>query len=254
MTPTAVLNIRKEPYYRREAFEKGLKRLGYTIGNASAPKNRDDLLCCWNLKRGAEENAAKQWEAKGGTVIVVENGYLQKVDKTRYAISTHGHNGSGWFPMGNDERFWKLGFEMGPWRSGGIDSEILVRAQRGIGSTLMASPPGWAEKKVTELRRTHPAVRLIPHPGNFAPKVPVEKDLERAITLHIWCSAMGVRALVEGIPVIYHAPHWVCEFYMNEGRSASLQRMAHGQWGVDEIATGEPFARMKAEGWGPTWR
>jgi tRNA nucleotidyltransferase/poly(A) polymerase len=38
-----------------------------------------------------------------------------------------------------------------------------------------------------------------------------------------------------------------------DSREVALQRMAHAQWHFDEIATGEPFARMKAEGWGPRW-
>jgi hypothetical protein len=69
----------------------------------------------------------------------------------------------------------------------------------------------------------------------------------------IWSSGSGVRALVEGIPVRYFAPHWICEGWRGN-RVEALQRMAHGQWGFEEIATGEPFARMAAANWGPTWK
>jgi hypothetical protein len=67
---------------------------------------------------------------------------------------------------------------------------------------------------------------------------------------------MGVLALIEGIPVFYDAPRWICEdgatpFRMFpginvRGREEALQRMAHGQWHYEEIATGEPFARIIA--------
>jgi hypothetical protein len=251
----AVLNIRQEPYYRRNAFEQGLKRLGYTLipqPPARPELSRDSLLISWNLKRGAEEEAARDWERRGGTAIVVENGYLQKIDKSRYAISTHGHNGSGWFPVGDEDRFTSLGFALKPWHEKG--TEILVRGQRGIGSSIMASPPQWGEKMTEKLRARGAKVRFIPHPGNLAPRVPEDEDLKNAKELHIWCSAMGVRALVEGVPVKHHAPYWVCGLACAMGaREAALHEMSHGQWHFEEIATGEPFARMAVKDWGPRW-
>lgn len=253
----AVLCIRPEPFYRRSAFTDGLKRLGYTIIHRQnpdprdRPKSRDDLIVIWNKKRGHDEMMAHQWEKLGGTVIIAENGYLQQTDKTYYALATHGHNGSGWSPVGADDRFGKLGFAIKPPRDGG--EYILVRDQRGIGSALMASPPGWGQKMVEVLKRHAPfPVRLMAHPGD---KGKLEKDLAAmagARSVVIWSSAIGVRALVEGIPVQHFAPHWICETWAKD-REAALQRMAHAQWHFDEIATGEPFARMKAEGWGPRW-
>ena len=253
----AVLCIRPEPFYRRSAFTDGLKRLGYTIIHRQnpdprdRPKSRDDLLVLWNKKRGHDEAMAHLWEKLGGTVIIAENGYLQQTDKTYYALATHGHNGSGWSPVGADDRFGKLGFAIKPPRDGG--EYILVRDQRGIGSALMASPPGWGQKMVEVLKRHAPfPVRLMAHPGD---KGKLEKDLAAmagARSVVIWSSAIGVRALVEGIPVQHFAPHWICEKW-NDSREVALQRMAHAQWHFDEIATGEPFARMKAEGWGPRW-
>ena len=253
----AVLCIRPEPFYRRSAFTDGLKRLGYTIIHRQnpdprdRPKSRDDLIVIWNKKRGHDEMMAHQWEKLGGTVIIAENGYLQQTDKTYYALATHGHNGSGWSPVGADDRFGKLGFAIKPPRDGG--EYILVRDQRGIGSALMASPPGWGQKMVEVLKRHAPfPVRLMAHPGD---KGKLEKDLAAmagARSVVIWSSAIGVRALVEGIPVQHFAPHWICETWAKD-REAALQRMAHAQWHFDEIASGEPFARMKAEGWGPRW-
>ena len=242
---TVVLTIRREPYYRRAAFEQGLKRHGYAIlGHTPGlrPKSKRDLLVLWNRKRGADDQAATQWEQHGGTVIITENAYLQKVDKTMYAISVHGHNGSGWFPVGNEDRFSKLGFNLKPMQCN-LEGHWLVCAQRSIGSPLMASPPQWAEKTVEKLRRsTGLKIRLRPHPGNFKPKVDLLDDLRGAHACLVWASGAGVRALVEGIPTEYSAPHWICQ---GPGtREEKLHRMAHGQWHHEEIATGEPFARI----------
>ncbi len=252
----ALVMIRQQPGYRYDAFCAGLTRLGYSFVDQSRygrekPSSRDDLLVVWNLHRGHDEAYAQAWERAGGTVIVCENGYLQREDKTRYALSTHGHNGSGWFPQGTDLRFPLLGFEIQPWRTGG--DYILVRDQRGIGSELMASPRGWGTKAAAKLRTTSKMpVKLMPHPGD---KGKLEADLANlrgAARVHIWSSAIGVRALVEGIPVTEHAPRWIC-MGLDQTRETALEHMAWGQWHHEEIATGEPFARMKAEGWGPKW-
>lgn len=243
---TAVVTIRREPHYRSQAIVDGLKRLGYTITSKSpteaSPASKLDLLCLWNRKKGMEEQAAERWEAKGGTVLIFENGYLQKIDKTRYAISVHQHNGAGTFPVGDEDRFTPLGFELQQMQDN-PRGHWLVCGQRGIGSQLMASPPQWAEKMVAKLKAQGKHAKLRPHPGNFAPKVPLLTDLKGAAKCVIWSSGSGVRALVEGIPVQHNAPHWICEGWETNRRKA-LQRMAWGQWSVAEIEQGEPFARI----------
>lgn len=247
MTRKAVINIRKEPYYRRDAFERGLRALGYVIINGPAPgtipNSREDLLVLWNKKRGPEEQAADTWERQGGTVIVAENGYLAGVDKTYYAISVHGHNGSGWFPEDpTEDRFSKLGFTVKPFHH---PSDVhLVCGQRGVGSRLMASPPLWGEHTTKSLRTKYgdTKVRFRPHPGNHAPAVPLSLDLARCGTVHIWSSASGVRALIEGHEVIHAAPHWILA--VPGTLEERLNHMAHGQWHHEEILSGEPFARI----------
>lgn len=239
---TAILNIRKEPYYRRVAFESMLKKYGYTIETGGQPKSREDLMVMWNRKRGLDDDRASVWEEQGGTVLVVENGYLQRVDKTYYAISVHGHNGSGWFPVGGEDRFSKLGFELQSPKGKTDKSYVLVCGQRGIGSPTMASPHMWAERHCMALEATRQRIKLRSHPGNFAPKVPLELDLAGAHRCDIWSSGAGVRALVEGVMVKHHAPHWICEG--EHQRELLLHRMSHGQWHHEEIATGEPLARI----------
>ena len=254
MNPFAILMLRKEPYYRRAAFEAGLKRLGYDVvtpkdSRLVSPRTPFDLFITWNLKAGSEEDVARRWEKRGGVAIVTENAYLQREDKSRYAVSTHGHNGSGWFPVGSEDRFSALGFALKDMQSGSTE---LVCGQRGIGSSLMRSPPQWAEKKLQDLRARKINAKLRAHPGNFVPKVSLEQDLQGCRVCHIWSSGAGVRALVNGVPVKHYAPHWICEGWEKD-RPAALNRMAHGQWSVDEIASGEPFARMRDAGWGPSW-
>jgi hypothetical protein len=258
----AVLTIRKEPFYRRDAFEKMLAKHGYRVVPHNVhPDSKEDLLILWNRKRGADDNVATEWEARGGTVIVAENGYIQKVDKTYYALSVHGHNGSGWFPVGDEDRFSKLEIEVKPYHDCSDLGYALVCGQRGIGTPLMASPSQWAERIATKLSANGVPTKLRQHPGNFKPKTALTDDLKKARSCVIWSSGSGVRAMVEGYPVFFDAPHWICSdgawrFNLglikhppkdsDEARAKALHKMAHGQWHFEEIATGEPLARMLA--------
>ena len=247
MPHIAIVTVRPEPYYRRAAIETGLKRLGYMITKDGVPANNADLLVMWGRKRGAEEKRAEDWESKGGTVIVMENGYLAKEAKTHYAISTHDHAGAGWAPVGDEDRFTPLGFDLKPMQDN-PNGHILVCGQRGVGSARMASPPRWGELIA---KQTHGS-RFRAHPGDAKPRTLLTDDLRGAKRCLIWSSAAGVQALVEGVPVGYAAPHWICERWEDDRRTA-LNRMAHGQWHHEEIASGEPFARMRDNFWGPSW-
>lgn len=269
--PTAILTLRSEPFYRRDAFANGLKRLGYTVELADErtstrdktlphPESRDDLWITWNLKAGPQETAAREWQRRGGTTLVVENSYLARVEKTAYAISVGAHCGAGWFPHDpTEDRFSALGFPLES--RGRADGHILVCGQRGVGSTEMASPPNWGVNMARELKARYPdrEVRLRPHPGVTRPRVALEADLDGAALCVVWSSACGVRALTMEIPVVYRAPFWICADAASKQVSMpppvrytehALDKMAHGQWSVAEIQTGEPFARMRAANWG----
>ena len=242
---TVHILVRKEPYYRREALESGFKRLGYTLLHAGRPEP-GAVLVVWGRKPD-HEIMCTAYEKAGGRVVVMENGYLQRVDKSMYALSLGQHHTGG--PVGDEDRFSALGFEVKPWRHtpGG---RVVVCAQRGIGSRVMASPPLWAENFAKKIKGAY----VRPHPGNHPPRVPLTADLVGASCCAVWSSNAGVLALVEGYPVVYNAPHWICEAggtrgwnnpgYGDVSRAAALHRMAHSQFHFTEIAEGWPLARL----------
>ncbi|MCC6489158.1 MAG: hypothetical protein IT364_16785 [Candidatus Hydrogenedentes bacterium] len=257
---TAICLIRDQPHYRRDAFVTGLQRAGYAVTDRGGARKSDDLLVIWN-RYGANEQMADAWEAHGGTVLVAENGYIGGDDqgRQRYALAAHGHNGSGWWPRGGPERFAALGLTPAPWVSR-PDGHALVCGQRGIGSRSMASPPNW---HVGAAKRSPQPARVRVHPGNKPdPKAPtLEQDLTNAKLCVVWSSTSGVKALLRGIPVVYDAPHWICEHaatrlkpgrdgeqsvLRNDGaRQQALEDMAWAQWTVDELASGEPFVLFR---------
>lgn len=246
MRKSAFCWLRSEPVYRREAFEAGLARAGYSVhsGGPVGQVRPGDVLLIWNRYLDKHE-AATAFEAAGGTVLCAENGYLgmDRGDRRIYAISRHAHNGRGeWYPGGR-ERFdalkARLGIELAPMnyeRSG----YVLVAPNRSFGMPGGIMPEGWAQKTAAGLRDA----RIRSHPGNGSPTVPLEQDLAGASSVHIWSSSVGVEALVRGIPVHCHAPYWICKGWETLGRGAALQRMAWAQWGLEEIESGAAFRHL----------
>ncbi len=256
----AINTIRTDPHYRRAAFDAGLKLAGYTLVTHGSPKSRADLLVTWN-RQGPHEAMADSWEADGGTVLVCENGYLgqDNLGRQLYAISVHGHNGSGWYPVGTEDRFAPLDIELKPWHEDA--GHILVCGQRGIGSRTMASPPQWEDKTAHTLKAMgHTAIKLRRHPGRFPPATTLEADLSGARVCVVWSSASGVKALTLGVPVVYAAPRWICAGAATHGlktletlcrsdanRLSAMQRLAYGQWTVAEIEAGTPFTWIMSQ-------
>lgn len=254
----ALCLIREAPCYRRDSFERGLRAVGFHLTRQLSDPRPGDLLCIWN-RYGHFEEVAEKFERAGARVVVAENGYIGQDDQGRqlYAIAEGQHNVAGSWHIGNGGRFARLGIEPRPWRQDG--KHILVTAQRGIGSKLMASPRGWAEDVARRLKeRTTREVRIRPHPGNKAPAKPLEEDLRDCWAVVTWASGAAVKALIAGIPVFYCAPHWILEGAARKGiddiespwmgdRTPHLERMAYAQFTVDEIASGEPFRLLLNE-------
>jgi hypothetical protein len=259
--------IRPGPVYRREAFDRGLEAAGLNVSSqVPALPGPDDVLVIWN--RYAEYDAiARRVEAAGGRVLVAENGYLGYGARSHrahdlsarrmYALALFDHGGRGaWPTLPGGRRFPQLGVELKAWTRAGHAAPVLVCAQRGIGSPFRASPPSWAEKVAAELRKAGIASKVRAHPGDKDPRVSLEADLEGCQACVVWSSGAGVKALVEGVPVFYACPWWICSDgarrYLGPGsigapvkndlqRELALERMAWAQWTVEEISSGEPF-------------
>ena len=253
----AIVLLKPSPHYRRDSFVAGLQRLGFTIVNRIDKPRPDDVFVTWNLSGGLEK-MAQTFERAGARVLVMENGYLSPPDRPMYAISLGGHNGAGRTPTGDASRWEALGIQCKPWRTSG--KHYLVCGQRGIGSREMASPHAWHQKTAEKLQRvTSRPIRTRAHPGNRPSGAPpLQHDLRDALACVIWASSSGVRALVEGVPVFYAAPHWICaagayrfkrpedieqQLVDDAARAKALHHMANGQWDCIEIATGEPLLR-----------
>lgn len=248
--------LRPGPHYRREAFDTGLAAAGYDVKNTPpGPCKRGDVLCIWN-RYGTDHDLAKHFEAGGGKVLVAENGYIGRDGSGMqlYALARGGHNGSGTWPEGGPERWTALGVPVAPWRARG--AHILLCPNRTFGMPGLAMPAEWLGEVRRKLQKmTKREVRYRPHPMNHAPK-PLDPDLSNCHVVIIWASSIGVHALVAGVPVIAASPYWICKAASGRledienppipDRLPVLERLAHAQWTLAEIASGEPFRRLLA--------
>lgn len=262
----AWLMIREHPALRRDAFAKGLTAAGYQLQVGTPPVRVEqcDLMVIWNGHFNRDEPQARAFQAAGGRLLVAENGYILPEGGEKwqhFAIAEGGHNGSGFTPWGGVARWERMGIELRPWRESG--RHVVVCCQRGIGSRQMASPVDWERDVVAQLHKlTNRPIIVRRHPGKpaFHPSVAAEMrdaliDAHACVT---WSSANGVRALIEGVPVIYTAPHWICSSAASRDlaqienppmpdRLPAMQRLAWAQWSVDEIADGVPFSAIAAD-------
>jgi hypothetical protein len=232
-----------------------------------------DALVIWN-RYGRSEQIANRFEREGGIVFCAENGYLGtggEVPKYAanagpkpglyYALALSQHNGAGRWKTGDAKRFRQLGVSLTPWRQHG--DHVLVCPSRGIGSAKLRPPSNWLTDTVQAIQeRTKRPVRVRLHPGNGAPKKPLDADLQNAWAVVIWSSSAGVHALVRGIPVVCLAGSWICKraayaeiksidetqvSISEEQRLAAMNDLAWCQFTLEEIASGEPFRHLLSD-------
>lgn len=266
--PRAFVLIREAPWYRKQAFAQGLKKAGYEVLLRGPDRARvGDVVLIWNRYNATHDMAAR-FERDGGTVLVAENGYLNgdggspkfavhprgPKPADYYAIGVGFHNDESRVIAGGPERWAALGVVLKPWRTDG--EHVLVCPNRGFGVPERVMHPDWADLVAQQIRKvTKRPVRIRRHPGNDAPKRSLAEDLRGAWCTVIWSSSSGVHALVEGIPVICCAPYWIAKAATTADvtavdapplldREAAFRRLACGQWQLQEIESGEPFAHL----------
>ena len=252
--PTAYLHLPEHVAERRLAFTTGLENLGFRIlaGQPSTPLRHDDVVVTWNVT-ARSSLSAEMARIGGGAHIVVENGYIGQDESgwQYYAMALDGHCGSGRWYAPDDSRLDALQLDFKPWRDTPT-RQVLLAAQRGIGSPLMRSPPHWDTNTLRELTRRGYEGRVRPHPGvDKEGGTPLLADLEDMEAIVVWSSNCATKALVNGIPAYYTAPHIITagaaaklqhigkHNFTDEARHEAFARLSWAQWTLAEITSGE---------------
>jgi hypothetical protein len=221
----------------------------------------EDVIVLWNRHPNMEPYL-QPYERAGAAVLIAENGYFGRNWRggVWYSLARGQHNGAGTWPTSDGARWRSFGITVPPWNTSG--QELVILAQRGIGSAAVRQPQGWVERLAGELRaRTRRRVRIRAHPGpqNAVPRVSLEQDLRDAWAAITWGSSAGLKAIAAGVPVFFGMPAWI-------GGSAArsidhdledrflgdplpmLERLADALWSLDEIESGEALRRYMSSG------
>lgn len=249
--------ILQRPPYNGHIMLDVMVGLGYEkVLEPLASPTADDVLLIWN--RGIiNDQHARRYEAAGASVIVLENGYFGREWRGGlwYAMARSQHNGAGSWVCGGEERFQSFGIGLLPWRERGDD--IVILAQRGMGSPITREPIGWPERTQEELqKRTTRQVRIRKHPGKgpYEPAA-LANDIMHAHACVTWASSAGLKSIQMGVPVFYGMPKWIgstaalplvaeLENTYTGDRIPMFSDLAWAMWTLEEIKTGEPFERL----------
>jgi len=254
-----------------EAFEKGIKRLGY-----KTDKNGIDVIwsVLWNGRMAANKAIWERAARERRPVIVLEVGALQR--NKLWKMGVGGVNNDAYFgPRANDrQRADKLGLTLDPWRTN--DGPILFACQHNNSAqwNSPASQERWTTETIETIRkhtdrqiilRQHPRcpIRFKNLPANTILQLPkkipntyddYDFDVSRAYAVINWSSNPGIIAAMRGVPVFtsFSSLAWsVANLDVNKinnpdtpDRRQWLNDLAHTEWTTEEIATGEPIARL----------
>lgn len=257
--------MRHEPPYRSGAFAAGLEDIGFRVQMGfpgPSTVKPQDVVITWNLNPRYRDPAEQATRA-GAALIVAENGYIKRHDDVTpyYALARNGHNGSGLWFVGKEDRWGALGHSLRPWHAnpGGY---ILIADQRGIGSDLMRCPRPFYETVVPRIKRIFakvdkkalPPIRLRQHPGRHAPENTLAKDLAGARCVVTWASNVANEALLLGVPAFRVAPYHVNEAVLSDlnqlpsppqtDRLTGFKKLAWAQWSLPEIESGAAFRHL----------
>lgn len=253
MSKKAYVLIRPLPQYRRDVFEKGLKRVGYEVDFSCPTRpNEDDVLVIWN-RYGHNHTLATMFEARGARVIVAENGYLPMRETTKtFALALNFHNGAGGYPTRDYVRADRIDVVLKPWQQRD-DGELLLLPQRGIGCPGVAMPSTWLSDAKNQLAKTGLRIRTRLHPGT-TDTLPIEHDLSGVRAVATWASGAALKAIVAGVPAMYGLENWIgaqassfgysLDNIVRPDRAEMLERIGWAQWSKEEVETGEPFERL----------
>jgi len=259
---------------RWRALLDGLKRVGFEIEHNPGwrwaglpadkrPASRRDVLITWTRHKGPIEATCRKFEDQGGRVIVAEEAHLRRLPNGPYPADQYFS-----LCLNDHQTFWRSdgparwaswNVKIAPWRTDG--DKILVREQRGIGSSDVACAPDWHARTAAELRRyTDRPIEIVEHPKKLKRRgiaVPrPEEQFADAFCVITWNSHMGTMALLHGVPVIACGPKFfvstaagrdiaqVDDPSRPETREAAFARFAWAQWAMSEIRSGEAFRRL----------
>jgi hypothetical protein len=222
------------------AFGRGLEVVGHRAVWRNPHYWRDgeaerfDLVVLSGL-HAKHPDILRVYGAQGVPVLVLDAGYMRR-DLGYWQASLGGLNRAPSFPCESD-RFDALGITIKT--AGGnpkgyrlIAGQLARDASHGLAADEYET---WLHGQKGRLRR-HPLETVVP---------PLADDLAGAKCVHTYCSTAGLDALIAGVPATADAPERACWGELSgaklpsiAARRALCNRLAYGQWTLDEMEYG----------------
>lgn len=255
------------------AIRNGLAELGITCSSHDATADVAVIWSTvWSGRMAPNKIVWKSFRASGRPVIVAEVGMLNRGHTWKLGI-----NGTGSTAYYGTERLAnrvaQLNLRLCPWHDTG--KNIVIALQRPDSEQWVGQPSmdQWLQQTVTTIKKyTSRPIVIRAHPRHRAPGVLgclIEKpnfitgtyddfdfgrSLNNAWALVNWNSGPGSQAILQGVPAFVGssslaAPVGNLDLAQIENptrpdRSEWLEMLAHTEWTVQEIATGQPLNRL----------
>jgi hypothetical protein len=258
-----VVNDRSD--YQRDhaqAMARGLRQNGDEPVMTRTGLARCDAAVCWGWRAGS------RLRKTGKNVLIFERGYLGNRGHWT-SMAWNGLNGRGDFclPSAVDPQRFETHFAatMKPWKEGG-DYVLIMGQKPGDMSLSGRDLVPWYRETASLLRKMHGLpVLLRPHPvavqqnkwvsppGVDISEGSLEGALAGAALCVTWNSNSATEAVMAGVPAItfdigapaYPVTGHDLEEIARPDRLPWARRLAWCQWTLDEIAGGEPWARLR---------
>lgn len=227
----------------------GARRFGEVTTELPDRFTPEDVLIIWSPFRACWRApifaAAK---AAGSRVVVMERGWLSPIGGARYyQVALDGWNGSGRFSAGGPERWRSWSVPLRDWRRDGNHVLVIGNNRRHTTRDPRRTPAGWAESVGFDSPR--PVLRRLTRK-----RVPLDAQLQDAWCTVVWTSTVAIKSILAGVPAFYCGPTLIGAELASPGldiehpvmpdRIPVLERIAWTQWTAEEVAGGEPFARL----------
>ena len=252
------------------AIEQGLRAVGHQVVKHDVDA---DAAVIWSmLWNGRMRPNREVWQQfQGRPIIVAEVGMLRRDHTWKIGLGGTGINAYR-FDNLIPNRARQLGLTLKPWRQG---SNVVIAVQRTDSEQWRGQPPlqQWLQNTVDEIRKhTDRPIMIRPHPrgsavmpaGCFLQKpnftagtydsYDFDRGLDTAWCVVNWSSGPGPQSVIAGVPAFVGpdslaSPIANWDFSQIENpprpdRTAWLDRLAHTEWTVEEIASGVPFTHL----------
>lgn len=256
-----------------QAIQKGLRECGI---DCVSHDYKADVAVIWSLvwagRMRQNQQVWQQFRNSGRKVLVVEVGLLKRGQTWKLGIDgtgTQAYYGLNFL----DDRAEQLGIKLEPWQKSGTN--ILIACQRSDSEQWSGLPSTeqWLESTIKTLRQyTDRPIVVRPHPrqklkttSNIIlqqPKLLIDTydsfDFESALK-NTWAvinhnSGPGSQAIIQGVPAFVDRTSLASpvanldlaniENPVRPQRNQWLNKLAHTEWTIDEIASGYPLKRL----------